>query len=89
MLGFTSCHFLSSLGCAMSNRINLICCCTTKGAKVIEPSLRHVYIGKIILAKMSATATDYVLALATLCDTTQIQMILSVSRHSMWPRLVQ
>jgi hypothetical protein len=47
-----------------------------------------MYIGKIILAKMSATATDFVLALAKLGDMTQIEMILSVSHHPRWSRQV-
>ncbi len=42
-----------------------------------------------ILDETSVTATDYVLALATLGDTTQIGSFQSVSHWPRWPRQVQ
>jgi hypothetical protein len=52
-----------------------------------EP-LRLMYIGRVSLAKTSATMTDYVLAFATLGSTAWIGLFLFVSHHPMWPRKV-
>jgi hypothetical protein len=50
-----------------------------------------VYIGEVFLAKTSAIATDYILALATLGDKTQIDISICVkspkvtkTRRSVW-----
>ncbi len=51
--------------------------------------LRRVSIGNFLRQKCQRHTTVRVLALATLGDVIQIEMILSVSRRPMWPRQVQ
>jgi len=48
-----------------------------------------MYITKVSLAKTSATATDYVLALATLGGSTQVGSFLFILHHLLWPRQVE
>ncbi len=51
---------------------------------------RLVYISDVFMAKTSATATGYVLALATLGEATKIETILYLlSCHPRWPRQVR
>ncbi len=60
----------------------------TKKTKVICSFKPHIH-WQSLLSKMQETATDYVLALATLGKTTHIGSFLIVSGHPRWPRQVQ
>ncbi len=61
----------------------------SKISAIIKHCLMLVHIDKVVWAKMSAKATDYVLALATLDYATQIGSFLFVWHHPRWPRQVQ